>query len=128
MDNFRNKRRPNSGSIDGFVSHRQPPKRVGNDLRNFDQYYRPQIGQRPDMVAPKVDSFHGLDGFSPSVQPTITNPASINKPVELSMSSDEQARESKRPKFEHNEPKPKNDLFLVAKVMLKNLENIVNVK
>lgn len=110
MDNFRNKRRPQNGSIDGFISHRQPGRQGSPDLRAFDQYYRPPAAARPPVRPFKADSFRGVDGFSPGVQPAIQNPAAHNKPAEFTLNFDEPQRETRRPQFEEAE-KPKRRLF-----------------
>jgi len=115
MDNFRNKRQPNSGSIDGFVSRRQPGKQGSRDLRAFDQYYKPEQRARPDVVLPKVDTFRGLEGFSPGVQPAIANPSANNKPTEFTLNFQKQSRESKRPQFGQDEPKAKKKRFFGRK-------------
>lgn len=58
-------------------------------------------------MLPKVDSFHGAEGFTPSVQPAIPNPAATTKPAEFTLTFDTPKRESKRPQFETHEPKTK---------------------
>lgn len=108
MDNFRKKPRPQS--VDGFVSSRQPNLRGGQDLRAFDQYYRPHNrAQPPTYVVPKIDSFKGVDGFTPAGRAPIASPAVNNRQTaELNLGFDkhESTHQSQRPKF-HEEAKPK---------------------
>lgn len=85
MDNFKSKE---SGprSIDGFVPIKRNGKKAPQPegLHGFNQYYKPAKGGKPDTKGPGLDSFRSLDGFVPSENQVIQNPASNMKANEFS--------------------------------------------
>ena len=86
MDYSKKSHKRSTGSMDGFVRPNGAGNRPVSSLSDFNQYYSGSKKPSPSSASLRIgsiDNFRSPEGFTPSAQAPLMNPAARNKPAEL---------------------------------------------
>lgn len=106
MDDFNPRKNKRHASVDGFIpaAGHHGRKGFGDQGRSFGKKYRKiEKHGSPTSMAPRVDQFGSIDGFTPAVQPRISRPGEKTKPTEVIHSFDKNNDGYKSARLAHQE-------------------------